>query len=90
MSYLTKMYGRNKPDQTQSLSNKNPNRVLGGLRGQGADMMTVLGEDGTKQTIPSQKYVQGLEEKIRNQDARITMLEKQLRRMSRDQKMDNN
>jgi hypothetical protein len=82
------MYGRNKPAQTQSSSDKNPNRVLGGLRGQGADMMTVLGEDGTQHTIPSQKYVQGLEEKMRTQEARITMLEKQLRRISRDQKMD--
>ena len=88
MSYLNQMYGRNKPAQTQSSSNKNPNRVLGGLRGQGADMMTVLGEDGTQHTIPSQKYVQGLEEKLRTQDARITMLEKQLRRLNRDQKMD--
>jgi hypothetical protein len=47
-------------------------------------MMTVLGEDGTQHTIPSQKYVQGLEEKLRTQEARITMLEKQLRRMGRD------
>ena len=82
MSYLNKMYGRNKSDQTQSSSNKNPNRVLGGLRGQGADMMTVLGEDGSEHTIPSQKYVQGLEEKIRNQDARISTLEKKLRRVT--------
>ena len=78
------MYGRKSPAQTQSSSDKNPNRVLGGLRGQGADMMTVLGEDGTQHTIPSQKYVQGLEEKLRTQDARITMLEKQLRRLNRD------
>jgi len=58
------------------------------LRGQGADMMTVLGEDGTQHTIPSQKYVQGLEEKIRTQDARLTRLEQQLRRVNRDSKMD--
>jgi len=88
MSYLNKMYGRKSPVQTQSSSNKNPNRVLGGLRGQGADMMTVLGEDGTQHTIPSQKYVQGLEEKIRTQDARLTRLEQQLRRVNRDSKMD--
>ena len=82
MSYLSKMYGRKSPDQTQSSSNKNPNRVLGGLRGQGADTMTVLGEDGSEHNIPSVKYVQGLEEKIRNQDARISSLEKKLRRVS--------
>jgi hypothetical protein len=51
-------------------------------------MMTVLGEDGTQHTIPSQKYVQGLEEKIRTQDARLTRLEQQLRRVNRDSKMD--
>jgi len=84
MNYLNKMYGRNKPDQTQSLSNKNPNRVLGGLRGQGVDTMTVLGEDGAEHVIPSQKYVQGLEEKIRSSEARLTVLEKQLKRILRN------
>jgi hypothetical protein len=62
--------------------------VLGGLRGQGVDTMTVLGEDGVQHTIPSQKYVQSLEEKLRTQDGRIAKLETQLRRISRDQKMD--
>ena len=83
------MYGRN-PQQVQSsnTSNKNPNRVLGGLRGQGVDTMTVLGEDGVQHTIPSQKYVQGLEEKLRTQDSRIARLETQLRRVNRDQKLD--
>jgi len=79
------MYGRNKSSNpTPQHLDKNPNRVLGGLRGQGADMMTVLGEDGTQHTIPSQKYVQGLEEKIRTQDARLTNLEKQVRRIGND------
>jgi hypothetical protein len=82
MTYLNKMYGRNKQDQTQSSSDKNPNRVLGGLRGQGVDTMTVLGEDGVQHTIPSHKYVEGLEEKIRNQDVRISTLEKKLRRIT--------
>ena len=90
MSYLNHMYGRKSQDQTQSSYNKNPNRVLGGLRGQGADTMTVLGEDGSEHTIPSQKYVVGLEEKIKKQDQRIRTLEVQLRRLTRDQKMDNN
>lgn len=84
MSYLNKMYGRNKPAQTQSSSDKNPNRVLGGLRGQGVDTMTVLGEDGSEHNIPSVKYVQGLEEKLRTQDARLSVLEKKLRRVTND------
>jgi len=82
------MYGRKGSTTSKSESHKNPNRVLGGLRGQGVDTMVVLGEDGAEHTIPSQKYVQGLEEKIRNQDVRISMLEKQLRRLNRDTKMD--
>jgi len=87
-NYLGMMYGRKSKPQNQSSSDKNPNRVLGGLRGQGVDTMTVLGEDGVQHTIPSQKYVQGLEEKLRIQDSRIARLETQLRRMSHDQKMD--
>ena len=83
MNYLSKMYGRQLKNNTPP-SDKNPNRVLGGLRGQGVDTMTVLGEDGTEHTIPSQKYVQGLEEKLRIQDARIAKLEQIVRRHTRD------
>ena len=83
------MYGRKAPTTNQQdVPSKNPNRVLGGLKGQGVDTMTVLGEDGVQHTIPSQKYVQGLEEKLRLQDSRIAKLETQLRRINRDQKMD--
>ena len=77
------MYGRNS-SPIQSKSEKNPNRVLGGLRGQGVDTMTILGEDGTQHTIPSQKYVQGLEDKLKSTETRLTTVEKQLRRISRD------
>jgi hypothetical protein len=84
MSYLAKMYGRKSQDQTQSSSDKNPNRVLGGLRGQGVDTMTVLGEDGAEHTIPSTKYIQGLEDKLRATETRLATVEKQVRRISRD------
>jgi len=85
MSYLKSMYGRNKSSNpTPQHSDKNPNRVLGGLRGQGVDTMKVLGEDGTEHTIPSTKYVQGLENKLRTTEARLTNLEKQVRRMGSD------
>ena len=75
MSYLNKMYGRNKPQQSQS-SDKNPNRVAGGLRAQGADHFTMLGEDGSEQHIPTQRYVQSLEEQIKKQRAAIDVLER--------------
>jgi len=80
MSYLNQMYGRNKPTQTQSSSDKNPNRVTGGLKGQGVDHLTMLGEDGSQQQIPTLKYVQSLEEQIRKQRAAITVLERKLAR----------
>lgn len=63
---------------------KNPNRVAGGLRAQGADHYVMLGEDGSEQRIPSQKYVQALEEKLRLQDAKLIMLEKKLKSITNE------
>ena len=80
MSYLNQMYGRNKPRQTQSKSDKNPNRVAGGLRAQGVDMFEMLGEDGSVQKIPTEAYVRSLEEQSRKQRAAITVLERKLTR----------
>ena len=82
MSYLNKMYGRNKPQQSQS-SDKNPNRVAGGLRGQGADMFEMLGEDGAVKKIPTEAYVRSLEEQIRKQRAAIDVLERKLSRQDK-------
>lgn len=61
---------------------KNPNRVAGGLRAQGADHYIMLGEDGSEQRIPSQKYVQALEEKLKMQDAKIHVLEKKIKNIT--------
>ena len=79
MSYLNQMYGRNKPQETKE-SNKNPNRVAGGLRAQGVDMFEMLGEDGSVQKIPTEAYVRSLEEQSRKQRAAITVLERKLTR----------
>jgi len=79
MSYLNQMYGR-KPSQTQSKSEKNPNRVAGGLRAQGVDTMMVLGEDGSQQELPTLAYVRSLEEQSKKQRAAITVLERKLAR----------
>jgi hypothetical protein len=81
MSYLNKMYGRKAPSQTQSSSNKNPNRVTGGLKAQGVDRFTMLGEDGTQQEVPSLQYVNSLEEQSRKQRVAITTLERKLTRL---------
>ena len=74
------MYGRNKPDQTQSSSDKNPNRVTGGLRAQGVDRFTMISEDGTQQEIPTVEYVRSLEEQSKKQRAAINVLERKLAR----------
>jgi hypothetical protein len=87
MSYLSQMYSR-KPAQTQSSSDKNPNRVLGGLKGAGVNSFTMLGEDEQEKQIPTYAYVQALEEKVKQQDAKLAVLEKQIRRLNNDQKMD--
>ena len=87
MSYLHRMYGGKTTPSPES--NKNSNRVLGGLRGQGADHYSILGEDGVERSVPTQKYVQGLEQKIREQDTRISVLEKRLRSLSNEQRNSN-
>jgi hypothetical protein len=80
MSYLNKMYGRKSPAQIQSSSDKNPNRVTGGLRAQGVDRFTMLGEDGSQQEVPSLEYVRSLEEQSKKQRAAINVLERKLTR----------
>ena len=74
------MYGRNKSAQTQSSSDKNPNRVAGGLRAQGVDTFEMLGEDGSVRKIPTIEYVHSLEDQSRKQRAAITVLERKLSR----------
>ena len=82
MSYLNKMYGR-KAAKPQTTVEKNPNRVAGGLRGQGADMFEMLGEDGAVKKIPTEAYVRSLEEQIRKQRAAIDVLERKLSRQDK-------
>lgn len=82
MNYLEKMYGSKTTQGVIKDKDKNPNRVLGGLRGQGSDHYSMLGEDGMEREVPTRAYVQGLEEKLRAQDLRIEMLEKKVRKLS--------
>ena len=82
-NFLATMYARKQAAQA-AVQEKNPNRVLGGLKGQGVDHYSVLGEDGTERQVPTRAYVQGLEEKIRMMDSRLQLLEKQARRARHD------
>jgi hypothetical protein len=80
MNYLAKMYGRKQIPALQSSPDKNPNRVSGGLKAQGSDHFTMIAENGMEQQIPTQRYVQSLEEQSRKQRAAITVLERKLTR----------
>ena len=80
MSYLNQMYGRKPQAQTQSSSEKNPNRVTGGLRAQGVDRFTMVAEDGSSREIPTLDYVRSLEEQSKKQRAAIDILERKLAR----------
>jgi hypothetical protein len=79
MSYLNKMYGQ-KTQKPTTDSNKNPNRVTGGLRAQGVDRFTMVAEDGSSKEIPTLDYVRSLEEQSRKQRAAIDVLERKLTR----------
>jgi hypothetical protein len=84
MSYLNKMYGRNAQQaQSSNTSDKNPNRVSGGLKGQGVDHIVMVSEDGAENQIPTQRYVQSLEDQIRKQRTAITVLERKLARQTK-------
>ena len=74
------MYGRTPEPQNSATSDKNPNRVTGGLRAQGVDRFTMISEDGVQQEVPSLQYVTSLEEQSRKQRAAITVLERKLTR----------
>jgi len=80
MNYLSKMYSKKLPSPKQSLSDKNPNRVTGGLKGQGVDHVVMIGEDGSENQIPTQRYVASLEEQLRKQRSAIQVLERKVSR----------
>ena len=80
MNYLAKMYGRKQTPALEKSSNKNPNRVTGGLRAQGVDTLTMVSEDGSSRELPTLEYVRSLEDQSKKQRAAITVLERKLAR----------
>jgi len=78
-SFLTTMYGT----KTAS-SNKNPNRVMGGLRAHGMNSYTLIAEDGSEQSVASQRYVETLEQKVADQARIIKEMQNQMRKLTRD------
>lgn len=82
MSFLNRMYQQSMVNR-KPVSDKNPNRVSGGLRAQGVDRVTFVTETGTEQSVATTRYVQSLEERIRSQIKRIEMLERAVNRLDR-------
>jgi hypothetical protein len=80
MSFLNYMYARKQAAQ-KAVQEKNPNRVLGGLKGAGVNSFTMLGEDETEKQIPTFAYVQALEEKLKRLEQTVLEQDKKLRRM---------
>ncbi|MDA9938671.1 hypothetical protein N9C48_01005 [bacterium] len=82
VNYLNTMYSNKSQSSKASKkeSTKNPNRVAGGLKGQGVDHFVMVSEDGSEQQVPSQRYVNSLEEQIRKQRGAINVLERKLAR----------
>jgi len=80
------MYGAKTPQAITK--DKNPNRVLGGLKGAGVNSFTMLGEDETEKQIPTYAYVQALEEKIKRLEQTMLEQDKHIRRLRNDQRLD--
>ena len=83
---LANMYGAKTPQAIKK--DKNPNRVLGGLKGAGVNSFTMLGEDETEKQIPTYAYVQALEEKIKRLEQLMLEQDKHIRRLRNDQRLD--
>lgn len=65
-----------KTKNNANVREKNPNRVLGGIRGSGTETLTVMTEDGVEQKLPSLSYVKGLEMKVQDLNEKVRMLER--------------
>ena len=83
---LARMYGAKAPQAITR--DKNPNRVLGGLKGAGVNSFTMLGEDETEKQIPTYAYVQALEEKLKRLEQTVLEQDKHIRRLRNDQRVD--
>lgn len=74
------MYGSQKIDSSKQPSGKNPNRVTGGIKGQGVDHIVMVSEDGFESQVPTHKYVQSLDEQLRKLRSTVSVLERKLSR----------
>ena len=80
MSDIYRQYAALGKPRTAEAKSKNPNRVLGGIRGSGTETLSVVTEDGVEQKLPSLNYVKGLEMKIQDLNEKVRMLERLVNR----------
>ena len=78
MNHLKRMY--NSTSQSAEVPEKNPNRVSGGLKAQGMNSFTMLGEDGFEKEVPTQRYVNSLEEQVKHLREETKLLNRKLSR----------
>lgn len=77
MGNISKIYsGKGETTDVAPTSDKNPNRVLGGIRGSGSDVLTIVTEEGVEQRLPSMRYVKGLELKVTDLNNKVMQLER--------------
>lgn len=80
MSDIYRQYAALSKANNKAVREKNPNRVLGGIRGAGSETLSVVTEDGVEQKLPSLNYVRGLEMKVQELNEKVRMLEMQMKR----------
>ena len=83
MNEIYAQYSSLQKANEKTVKEKNPNRVLGGIRGSGTETLSVMTEDGVEQKLPSLNYVKGLEMKIQTLSEKVNMLERLLNQVSR-------
>ena len=74
------MYGNKREDSSKQPSCKNPNRVTGGIKGQGVDHIVMVSEDGLENQVPTHKYVQSLDDQLRKLRTTVSVLERKISR----------
>lgn len=80
MNSMYAQYSALSKTNNKPVREKNPNRVLGGIRGAGSETLSVVTEDGIEQKLPSLNYVRGLEMKLQELNEKVRILETQLKR----------
>ena len=76
MNNIYAQYAAVSKANNKAVREKNPNRVLGGIRGAGSETLSVVTEDGVEQKLPSLNYVRGLEMKVQELNEKVRMLER--------------